>query len=113
MQNVCQCALAFATCIWLQFPLCPLRFYARYWYGLFLRILVRLIRGSAGHEAGREYEVRAARSAWEGAANYPPNSPYSHLPIFVVYRLHVARLCQEIAGVLQATHLFLLRGGSQ
>jgi len=27
-----------------------------YWYGLFLRILVRLIRGTAGHEAGREYE---------------------------------------------------------
>lgn len=27
-----------------------------YWYFLFIRILVRLIRGSAGHEAGREYE---------------------------------------------------------
>ena len=29
----------------------------RYWYFLFIRILVRLIRGSAGHEAGREYEA--------------------------------------------------------
>eukprot|EP00913_Durusdinium_trenchii_P028096 g26342.t1 len=31
----------------------PIRWY---WYFLFIRILVRLIRGSAGHEAGREYE---------------------------------------------------------
>ena len=29
----------------------------RYWYCLFWRILVRLLRGSAGHEAGREYEA--------------------------------------------------------
>ncbi|CAJ1364293.1 unnamed protein product [Effrenium voratum] len=27
-----------------------------YWYALFLRILARLIRGTSGHEAGREYE---------------------------------------------------------
>eukprot|EP00435_Cladocopium_sp_Y103_P038123 s976_g10.t1 len=30
--------------------------FERYWYGLFIRILLRLIRGTAGHEAGREYE---------------------------------------------------------
>jgi len=27
-----------------------------YWYCLFWRILIRLLRGTAGHEAGREYE---------------------------------------------------------
>ncbi|CAE8618456.1 unnamed protein product [Polarella glacialis] len=40
-----------------------------WWYFLFLRILARLIKGNAGHDAGREYEGSSDSMAEEGAAN--------------------------------------------